>query len=291
MKKDYTTEYKTLTNYTLEYKSLSTITNVSHFENSKDLYVVKLGIEQIITGDKNSQSTHVWEKIINQEFIEKLNENISQYEVLAKQYTLPKDTLLVNKEFLSILKQYGNDNYIFKLDSLAEKNLNDFISKTPYTDIDKEDMILIQSIGTVYGKKVYKDIHNMLYIEPFRFNYVDGNLDNDTYDLERLVNHLSKRDDITFILEGRHKAVAKCPITDENVQIVQSIPSYNRTEERTHSISFIYYPKQEDIMEIMALDIQDSYKLNKLIINEILQGKYFSTEMGLQYPSASKKLK
>lgn len=166
---------------------------------------------------------------------------------------------------------------------VPKKEHEQFVSKEFFTDGASADFEFIQFIHNDKGNRLWRDSAGKLYSEPFIFNYIGASLDNGTYHLDELIEHLMKRDDIAFITESegysRYKStLLRGPLTgkEEGVnKIISDIPGYNRDEGRDETICVVYYPKQEDLMKILQWDekkekSKEIWSLEQFIVRKIL---------------------
>jgi hypothetical protein len=71
------------------------------------------------------------------------------------------------------------------------------------------------------------------------FNYIDGSMNNEYYDLKAVVEVLQKRDDVTLYPNGGERSWG-------NDSPIGEIPYYNNHEGHTHCIKFDWHPSVED---------------------------------------------
>jgi hypothetical protein len=71
------------------------------------------------------------------------------------------------------------------------------------------------------------------------FNYLDGHMNNECYDLKAVVEVLQKRDDVTIYPNGGERPL-------RNGSPIGRIPYYNSHEGHTHCIKFDWHPSVED---------------------------------------------
>lgn len=74
------------------------------------------------------------------------------------------------------------------------------------------------------------------------FSYIDGRFDNGTYDLNKALEILRKRDDIRFIAEDRWQKAGE----------INRIPGYNAERGRDQCIAFMWMPSVEDYRRMVA---------------------------------------
>ena len=77
------------------------------------------------------------------------------------------------------------------------------------------------------------------------FNYIEGNFDNGTFDLDKVVEVLSTRDDVTLHPNGGERW--------GDGSYIGMIPGYNAEPGRTHCVQFIWHPTVEDYRKVYAL--------------------------------------
>lgn len=87
------------------------------------------------------------------------------------------------------------------------------------------------------------------------FGYIDARIDNRTYDLEKLVEILQKRDDVTILAASeewdsrvrqlRYKKHTLDDLVALPGEEIDQIPGYNRDGGRTHTVTFMWTPTSE----------------------------------------------
>ena len=71
------------------------------------------------------------------------------------------------------------------------------------------------------------------------FSYMQGGMSNTRYDLDKMIEHLSMRDDITLI-EDKYRPGS----------FIQSVPAYNNDTGLERHVTFVWHPSDEDYQKI-----------------------------------------
>lgn len=283
MKNKKNIEYVTNISYSTEYYPVSSIVNVEHFQNGNEIYVAKVSSTTITNGFYNNKSTDTNEYIVSQDDLQKL---IDHPETKLDKNHAGK-LYFVKKEFLNDFPLNGT--YRKTYDN-STPEYNSYFSKTPLTDMKKnsDKYTFVQYVSNENDLKIFKDSQGKMYCEPFLLEYINSQLDNRTYKLDDLVEHLMTRNDMAFIINHNQGSYdkdifAKCPITDNHKhinKIIEDIPYYNAEDDRNETFTVMYYPTPSDIEKLIAYDKQeyaktDSYSIEKFILNEIMGAKTF----------------
>lgn len=290
MREKLKTSYTVETSYTLDFEPLFKLTNISHFTDAKDLYAVSLKVKEETTGSFTKKTTSTWSKVINKEHLEALIKEPFNYVDLEDLYRLPHSYALVTNEYIdNFVKFSGYGNQLTELADLPEFNVEKHVSSDFLNKIDDPKFKLIEYNYTRNTSHYLIDTEGNKYLQPRVLGYIGANLNNEKYDLDLLVEHLSKRDDITFILsDARSYSKDRIQILaapfDENApgidKIITDIPHYNATEEQTESIEIIYRPKAQDVQKILDWEVdksdrRDIWSIDDFIVKDILEGQQF----------------
>lgn len=150
---------------------------------------------------------------------------------------------LVDNSVLEKYKKYGMPSPVFASVDWDYDNLEKHTSKTPYSDykngkaIDKQFILLsgYDHSLTLIDKTVVS--------KPMHFSYIEAQIDNVNYDLEKLAELLYKRNDIIFYND---KELFHTPLKEEDCkEIIQDIPYYNADGGKTETIEFFFALPQE----------------------------------------------
>lgn len=109
---------------------------------------------------------------------------------------------------------YGGDN------GTTVYPLHDGITKTPFTDLGRKDLVLVRAEG---GGNMLFDRKGKALSIARHVGYIDWRTDNGHYDLDKAMKVLSKRSDIHDLRR-------------------EPIPYYNRDEDRTETLLFTWAP-------------------------------------------------
>ena len=150
---------------------------------------------------------------------------------------------LLDNSAVKKYKKYGMPSPAFSSVDWDYDDLKKAISKTPYSDFkngktEGKQFVLISwydhSLTLLDGTVVSKPMH---------FNYIEGQIDNTNYDLEKLAELLYERDDIIFYDD---REIMHAPITEKECKnIIQDIPYCNAENGRTETINFLFTLPQE----------------------------------------------
>lgn len=150
---------------------------------------------------------------------------------------------LVDKVVVEKYRKYGMPSNVFASVGWDYDDLEKATSKTPYTDfkngkVEDKQFVLISgydhSMHLMDGTVVSKPMH---------FSYIEAQIDNTNYDLEKLAELLYKRDDIIFYND---RELMHSPLSEEDCKnIIQDIPYYNAEGGRTETIEFFFALPQE----------------------------------------------
>lgn len=277
----------TVTNkYEIEYEALSKFTPVDKFINGEDYSIVQYKDTEIKKGSINSTTSSGWSKIISSSQLENLLQNPDKNH--TSELNLSNHIHLVNPGFMEHLKKYGTRQDLINLSDFKNPTIDTFFIKDILKNASEKDVEFIESVKNAFDMNIWKNSKGEIFCEPFVFNYMDGYLDNKNYNLDELVEHLMKRDDVAFITDSqsvmRHdKKILNCPLTGNEKgidKIISNIPHYNVHEGREETIGLIYYPKTEELLKLIEWAKENessktSFDKNTFIVNEILGAKDF----------------
>lgn len=293
MKITKNTEYTVATQYKINYEKLSDLTNVEHLVEGDNLYVFNLHIKKVTTGLYEKESKEVITKIVEKELLDKICEHPENYDELEKQYHSSNPVLLVKKEFLPIFTQYGQYNFVETLGIKdIETHVSTFMSKDFIKDAKNDNYEFIQYLKNDHSYITIVDVEGTKYMEPIMMDYIRGQLSNEHYYLDELVEHLITRNDLAFMVQGkgyRDKVLLNGPLKGNEKgidKIIEDIPGYNADENSTEYINVIYYPKNEDINKLLSWTEhgEDNHKkqiydMASFAVKEILGGLNFTKKI------------
>lgn len=152
-------------------------------------------------------------------------EKINDIVVAPKMYE--KDAIIVaiaKKDFQQVLN--------------GEKHITDIIENTQINDLSFP--ILNDYMLVLWNWKSYKiaDLFYNFIPLPIHLNYMNGTVDNERYDLEKLLKKLKEDEHV---------------INRENLKIT-NIPYYNAEEDRNQTIDFLYLLDKEDYQKTATMD-------------------------------------
>lgn len=287
------TAYTVSSKYDIEFEKLSDLTEIKNFKDGEDLYVINLDSKTITTGVFEKTSTDNFNNVIDKDLLDKIIENPEKIEEFRMNFTPQQPVYLVKKEFLPLFVEYGTRNVGQLLDNeTKDLHIYSFISHDIIADSNNEEYMFIQYIKSQNHDQTYIDNTGKKYMEPYILDYCMANLSNGDYDLDDLVEHLSQRDDIAFVIEGKkyhEHLLLKAPLNGNEKgidKIIEDIPHYNADEERNECITIVYYPKDEHIDKILNWNQKDPendkkgiYSIQSFIVKEILGGIKFAKNL------------
>ena len=137
----------------------------------------------------------------------------------------------------------------FKLVLEGKKHITDVVEKLSAKSypIPEDYMLALWNWGSYKLADLSYDFISL----PIAFGYIDGSVDNETYDLEKLLEKLKNDDNV---------------VDKENLSI-SSIPYYNAYEGKDKSIEFSYLVPTEIYQKVACMD---SYTSHKYILEELI---------------------
>lgn len=281
MKFSKETKYVVENHYEAEAFPLSEAVNVSHFKNGQDLLVVSFVNKEKVNGYLNRESEKSFQVITTKEKFKEFEEHPEN----AKADFGKASVYFVKKEFLPYFTEFGEWGQLSKINNQKEKNLNDFKVKDVFTQAKSKDYEFIEFVGNPGDRQIWKDSNGKLYMAPFVMSYIQAQLDNGTYHLDELVEHLMSFDNVGFIVEKkwRESEILRCPLTgneDGVSKIISDIPYYNAENGKDETINLVYYPKSEDIEKIInwkedKVNYPEIWNVENFIIRVILDCEKF----------------
>lgn len=285
------TNFNTKNVYQLKTIPLKDKVDVSAFIGAEDMSIYAFENKTIISGDFTKEETSKNYGIANADFISAIKKHPHLYQKLVKSNSNSNTDpiYLMKKEFKYYYKEYGLYGNLSDLTSKPKKEMDEFTSKNQYQDCDNSQYEFLQFVKNENHLRVWRDSKNELYIEPFVLNYIGANLDNGTYHLEELIEHLMQRDDVSFITNSErnyanNSKLLKCPLVgneDGIDRIIADIPGYNSEEGRDETICVVYYPNTEAIDKLMNWKSDTNQKIwniENYIVRVLLDGDKFSKQ-------------
>jgi hypothetical protein len=283
MKFTKSTDYSVNTKYDLNYEPLYDLTNVDHFKNGENLYAVSLKITETKEGHYTGVNKTKWSRIINKEHLEAIISSPDRYLALEQNFLTDTPISLVKPIYLSEFSQYGLDGNLANILDEKKSEHTSVTSTNFLKDGKTEEYKFIQYIPNDNCVRAWIDSDGVKYCNPFVMDYIYANLNNKTYHLDELVEHLSERDDVGFLINKSysHRTILKCPLKDDEPylnKIIEDIPHYNAEEDNDECITLVYYPKGEAIEQILNWTTDNdkvSHNVDDFIVREILGGNKF----------------
>lgn len=284
-------EKSIINNYSVTTQKLSQLTDVTHFVNGENLYLVE------VVKDRNKKRSAV----VTNEVLREILGNPANMHNIIKESDTNLHIMLVKEDFLENLTSLGRYKHtlVYQVgNNNTQYNEGDSLSQDYFNDANKEGYKFIQSVANTHHKHIYKTGDGKIYMEPIVLDSGYSNINDTTYFLDDFVEHLSKRDDIAFLTYlgrwDKHKpTLLKCPLKGDEKDIGGVIYDIEHHLEEGESqpseketITVVYYPKQDDIKKILAWndDIdgrkkenlkRKMYFLDVYITKDLLGGQQF----------------
>ena len=150
-------------------------------------------------------------------------------------WLLPKNTL---QEYVT-----GNMHFEDVYESTKKLNETEIAKIIPKTNWQKEYEIVIMCSDS----NDILDTNHIPYPKTIHRNYIDGQISDKYYDLQKLHAYLQKKPK-RFVLKGNK---------------IQTIPWYNQDEDQTQTIEFYFIPTREEYIPIYNAESQ--YDRDKII--------------------------
>jgi hypothetical protein len=282
--------------YEIEAQKLSEVMEVGVFDTTdeaKQLFAVGIHIHRTQTGLNASKHTGYWSAIVEKWVLDKILDKPEDHEAIVhheiQHDAMPVFTMLSYQQ-LNDCRLYGRSPQLYQIDGKEypqynEENKKDMLKlvQTP----NHEGHALCQFVRNPNLLHVWQTAQGVYSIQPFVMDYVEANLDNGTYHLDELTEHLSHLNHVAFIAnESRYSSAGavllKCPLKGDEKhidKIIDDIPGYNADEERNETLNLVYYPTQEDIVMLMNWKRDNKnhnqYNVERFLVQEILGGKHF----------------
>lgn len=277
--------------YSVTTQRLSQLTDVNHFVNGEDLHVV-----EVVKGHNKKRNA-----VVSTQLLHEILENPAHIDKIVKTAKHTESVMLVNDDFLHNITQYGRyKNSFLRQFSDSPNNYDEgnMISSDYFNDIKSNKYHFIQYVENSHDKHIWQKGDGPIYMEPIILDSGYANINDDTYFLDDLVEHLSHRDDIAFLTHlGRWDketvGLLKCPLKGNEkgiggviYDIEHHLEEGDATPAEKETISVVYYPKQEDSKKIIAWHEEidgrtpenrkrNIYFLDLFIIKDMLGGQQF----------------
>ncbi len=288
MQMEKSEEFTTKNSYKLESFPLSEVIDVSNLNNGENLYVLKFSDTKEVIGSLSEHNVFEKQMIVSGQTVEEICENPRGFQSIINKNN--SNIYFVNKEFISYYSNYGEMYNLNEISGVKRNEMSEFINNKCFDNPKDKDNEVIQFVKNKNDLKIWKTSDGELHAPPMIFDYIAAKLDNETYHLDLLIEHLMKRDDVSFLTEeGRwstaKKQILSCPMVGNEAgveNIISDIPGYNATEDCTESITLVYKPKSEDIKKIMNWEIDKSDKKSRIwnvenyIVRDLLDCDKFS---------------
>jgi len=299
-------KYEVTTDYDINYKPLSELTDTTHFKNGSDLFVIEGTTKKVTQGQFNSSYTEKFTNVVTSQELKEIMDSPDKIKNFNR-FENNINIFLAKSEFLEFSTKYGfrNPEGLQKREfgkNLPKEELkttsDHLISDSFLSDAQKPGFTFVQNIPNNKDRRMYNDSKGEIFCEPFIMDYIQAKLNNETYKLDDLVDHLKARDDIAFIVKKeREEKLLKCPLKDNDPElssIIQDIPYYNADEERSEFINVVYYPKSKDAQKILDFKSHaksDYIDVSYFVVKEILGAKAFTvlSPEPIKEPAATKR--
>lgn len=272
--------------YEIDYEPLSKFTPVDKFTNGENYSVVQYKNTETKSGHVNSKNSKNWSYVLSDTQLSNLlNTPENNYN---KDLNLKNYIYLVKPGFFEHLKKYGSRHELISLSDFKSQTLENFFVEDVFKKANEKGLEFVEAVENSFDINIWKNAKGEMYCEPFLFDYMAGYLDNKNYKLDKLVEHLMKRDDVAFITDSQSvlcydKKILHCPLagSEKDIdKIISNIPHYNVHDERDETIGLIYYPKTEDLIKLIEWAKENdssktTFDKDVFIVNEILGAKSF----------------
>lgn len=283
-------EFVTKNSFTIESMPLADAVDVSRFIDGPEMFLVSYSKETTISGDKKENISFKKQVIINHKTLEKITLEPNRFEELIEKNKSSNPIYLVTKDYWEFFREEQIYNrFVNNLEKEEKKSFNNFEIKKCFDNAKNNKNMFVQYVENKNHQRVIMNANGELAAEGFVFDYIGAQLDNGNYDLDKVVEHLMKRDDVAFVTRSdsystRNMKILKCPLSGNEPDvkdIIADIPGYNAEEGRDETICLVYYPKAEDIGHIIHWEMSETdkkngvYNLENFIVQEVLECKQF----------------
>lgn len=126
------------------------------------------------------------------------------------------------------------------------QNCTDPYTRLLHGQATLDDVVLVNT-----SSQMIFDVQNRPLPLAVHFDYINGQMDNERYDLRKALAILKTREDIRFVQHNRW----------ENADGIQTIPGYNQSDGRTTFISFVWMPSVAEYRRVWdaCLKLKEKY--------------------------------
>ena len=213
------------------------------------------------------------------------------------------DTLfLIKKEGLDLIEKYSfyNMDYFYGLKHEIKSSIKQHLfSKNPELDLLNPEFTLIQIIKNPNYFFAWKEMDGKIRSEPITIKGDSkSELHNSKYFLDELAEHLSQRNDISFLTHTGRWERSKSTLLDAPLkgdepsiggiisEIEHHLEENDPTPSDTEEMTILYYPTPENVEQLILFNCQiegkkpenyekRNYFVERYILNEILGAKAF----------------
>ena len=149
-------------------------------------------------------------------------------------------------------KLYSDEVKEFSRCNLFGRSYNEMMKyhiKKPYDYIEANGLNDVELLNISFSDYNIYDISGKKLPKAILFNYSEGFINNEKYNLDKFLNLLKKRNDIIFLKDG-----------------IIDIPYYNADEKCNKCLEFIWCPSNEDFEKIAELS---SYQMRMAVCENI----------------------
>lgn len=301
------TEFLTKNTYEIKSSPLSQIINVSNFIYGENLFVISYTKTTTISGAFVNSSQENKQNVVTKECLEALVKEPHLYNDFIKSFAQENPIIFVKSDFKENFKKYGMNESLIELDGKSKKDiLNDTnfdkITNKLFDESKNPDYEFLQFLKNPNHFRIFLDNEGTLFTEPQIYDYIRANLDNDTYHLDELVEHLSQRNDVSFItapdssIYSKKSHLLHCPLFGNEPginNIINDIPAYNAEEGKDETIYLVFKPNTEQIKTMTQWKKNKSHiwNLDDFVVRVLLNCEKFRIQPVAQIESVVPKRK
>lgn len=302
------TEFLTKNIYEIQSSPLSQVTDVSHFINGDNLFVISYTKTTTITGSFVSSSKENKQNVVTKECLDALVKEPHLYNDFIKSFAQENPISFVKSNFKENFKKYGWNESLIELDGKSKKDIIpdgnfDKMNSKVFDESHNSDYEFVQFIKNPNHFRVFIDKEGTLFTEPQIYDYIGANLDNGNYHLDELVEHLSQRNDVAFITAPNSSRYSKssqllqCPLSGNEPginNIIDDIPSYNAEEGKDETICLVFKPNTEQTKSMMQWEQKNNshiWNLDNFVVRVLLDCEKFRIQPVAQVESVVPKRK
>lgn len=177
--------------------------------------------------DDNGRCVHTFKELntTNKSIGIATNEEIEAFSHgLNNQITDNYDMILVKQDFIQSLRDVGYVKTMTKFEDVLDETRKNLMSC--FDDIE------YQLVHNSHQRNMVFDINDNPFPIAITFDYINGNITNEDYDLSKVLHTLVKNDQVKGV--------------DERLKIT-NIPYYNSSDTRYDSIEFVFMPTEEQM--------------------------------------------